>query len=196
MFKTVPCRCFKKPKKLEASVAVPGHDCVRAARDYGEQKQALLFRWNEKLSRRATNRALFKAIYSLKDIELLNSACQLLREQISDCTCSAMAVIPPALIEYQRRLKIGYRTYKPVMVGEWPPPPALGYVELVLVPKEPVQKGEIKDAEIHARIYGGFEDEDVTSEEVNLEELLKPNTDGHKVILFEGSPGSGKSTLL
>jgi hypothetical protein len=63
-----------------------------------------------------------------------------------------------------------------------------------LVPKEKIEKGEIKDEDVYARICQ-YLDED-TSEEVELEQLLSLDPNERKVILFEGSPGSGKSTLL
>ena len=170
----------------------------KSASDYDEQKLALLFKWKEKKSISATCHALLKAIYSSDNVDLAHYACELLLQphgQTGDEMGSTVAVIPSALVKYQEKLKSGYKAHKPVMVVEWPPPPALQYVKLALVAKEPVQRGDISADDIHDRICGNLEQDD-TTEVVDIEQLLKSDLNERKVILFEGSSGSGKSTLL
>ena len=177
------------------------HSIQESAHNYDEQKQELLFKWKEKCSKSATYRALIEAIHSSRNVDLAHFACQLLQQQpyqTREGSCSTVSVIPPALVDYQCKLRYGYKSHKPVMVVEWPPPPepALKYVKLVLVPKDPVQKGDIKDEDIRASICGNLDDDNVISVEVDLEQLLTLDPKERKVILFEGAPGSGKSTLL
>ena len=165
-------------------------------RDYDKQKQEFLFKWKENNPGRATNRALLGAIYSSSAVDLAHNVCQLLQQKYCQATTSSTPVVPPLLLEYQSKLKIKYRIHKPVMATEWPPPCSFGYVQLVLVPREPIEKGEITNEEVYDKICLSIDKAMDTSEEVDIEKLLAINSCERKVILFVGAPGSGKSTLL
>ena len=171
------------------------HSIQESCRSYEEQKQEMLFKWKQKCSEKATVHALLETIYSSRDIKLLQQHFN----QTSEGTVATVPIISPTLINLQERLKFRYRNHKPVNVHEWPPPPSLdaGYIKLVLLPKKQVERGEIKNDDMYAKICGGIDNEIDTSKEVDLQQLLALNpADEHKVILFEGAPGSGKSTLF
>ena len=168
-------------------------------RDYDKQKQEFLCKWKENNPGRATNRALLGAIYSSSAVDLAHNVCQLLQQNYCQATTSSTPVVPaisPLLLEYQSKLKMKYRIHKPVMATEWPPPCSFGYVQLVLVPREPIERGEITNEEVYDKICLNIDEAIDTSEEVDIETLLAINSGERKVILFEGAPGSGKSTLL
>ena len=172
--------------------------------DYNEEKQEFLFRWKEKNSRRATIRALLEVIYDSNNVNLAHKVCQLLQPvhgQAKESGMMAVQTVSPLLLEFQSKLKMRYNNHKPVMVTEWPPPFSLGYIKLVLVPKRPIDRGEITDDDVYAKMCQSFDDDMDTSEEVEIDILLRtdkttPGKNERKVILFEGAPGSGKSTLL
>ena len=178
---------------------VEEHSISESSRDYDEQKQSLLFKWKEKVQTSSTYRVLIKAIYCSEDINLAEHACQLLQthDEASSGACVAASVTPPSLLEYKDKLKNVYQGYinNPIVVGDWPPPPTHKYIKLVLIPKEPLQRGNIDSGEIHASISGHVA-VGSTHREVDLEELLKLDSNKRQVMLFEGSSGSGKSTLL
>ena len=166
---------------------------------YDEQKQDMLFKWKAKLSEGATNRALLEAFFSSDDINLVSITCNLLQQQSSQTSEGAASGlgVAPVISSFQRKLKLTYIRHRPVMVNEWPPPPSLnvGYVKLVLLPKELVKRGEIKNEDIYEKICSEIDNELDSLKEVELQELLSP-ADERKVVLFEGAPGSGKSTLF
>ena len=168
------------------------HSISESFREYDEQKQALLFKWKEKCSTSATYRALIKAICDSGDVDLAEYACELvlkLHEQTRDGACTD---IPPAIFNYKETLKNVYKSHNPIVVVDWPPPPTHEYIKLVLVPKEPVQRGDITESDMYDSVCGNTDN----TEEAELEELLALNMSKRQVILFEGSSGSGKSTLL
>ena len=169
------------------------HSISKSSWGYDEQKQSLLFRWKTKCSTSATCRALIEAIYRTNDIDLAQYACDILpelHEQISDVAGTLTPV--PAVLEYKETLKSVYKKYNPIVVSDWPPPPTHEYIKLVLIPKEPVQRGDITESDMYDSVCGNMD----ATEEVELKELLKPDASMRQVILFEGSSGSGKSTLL
>ena len=171
------------------------HSISKSSCGYDEQKQSLLFRWKTKCSTSATYRALIEAIYRTNNIDLAQYACEILPElhvQISDVAGTLTPVIPPAVLEYKETLKGVYKNYNPIVVSDWPPPPTHKYIKLVLVPKEPIQRGDITESDMYDSVCGNMD----ATEEVELKELLKPDASMRQVILFEGSSGSGKSTLL
>ena len=175
------------------------HSITESCHDYDEQKQRLLYKWKENQASAATYRALIGAIHEFGNNDLAHTACELLRQQssqIREGACSTVSVLSPTIARYQSQLKYGYRTQAPVMMIDWPPPPALKYISLTLIKKEVVQRGEIKDELIHASICGAMGDIHPNEVKVELEQLLSLDSDERKVILFEGAPGSGKSTLL
>ena len=166
---------------------------------YDEEKQEFLFKWKEKNPGCATNRALLEAIHSSNAINLVHHACQLLQQKYCQAMASGVMAtqsVSPPLLEFQSKLKMKYSTHKPVMVTEWPPPCSLDYIKLVLVPKKQIERGEISNDDVYARICRNVDEAMDTSEEVNIEQLLAIDNSKRKVILFEGAPGSGKSTLL
>ena len=171
------------------------HSISESSRDYDEQKQSLLFRWKAMRSTSATYRALIKAISDSSNVDLAEYACELLlklHEQASDGACTMAPDIPPAVLEYKEKLKSVYKSHNPIVVSDWPPPPTHEYIKLVLIPKEPLQRGDITESDMYDSVCGNMD----TTEEVELKELLKPDASMRQVILFEGSSGSGKSTLL
>ena len=175
------------------------HSIMESCRDYDEQKQRLLYKWKENQASAATHCALIGAIHESGNNDLAHNACELLRQQssqIREGACSTVSVLSPTIAKYQSQLKYGYRTQVPVMMIDWPPPPALKYISLTLIKKEVVQRGEIKDELIRASMCGAMADINPNEVEVELEQLLSLDSNERKVILFEGAPGSGKSTLL
>ena len=98
--------------------------------------------------------------------------------------------IPPAVRDYKEKLKSVYKSHNPIVVSDWPPPPTHEYINLV--PKDPVQRGDITESDMYDSVCGNTDN----TEEVELEELLILDVSKRQVILFEGSSGSGKSTLL
>ena len=171
------------------------HSISESSRDYDEQKQSLLFRWKAMRSTSATYRALIKAICESKNVDLAEYACELLlklHEPTSDGACTMAPDLPPAVLDYKETLKSVYKNHNPIVVADWPPPPTYEYIKLVLVHKEPVQRGDVTESDIYDNICGNTDN----TEEVELEELLKLDVSKRQVILFEGSSGSGKSTLL
>ena len=180
---------------LECFTDAEEHTISESIRDYDEQKQALLFKWKAKCSTSATYRALIKAICESSNVDLAEYACKLvlkMHEQTSDGACTMAPDIPPAVLDYKEKLKSVYKSHNPIVVADWPPPPTHEYIKLVLVPKEPVQRGDITESDMYNSVCGNTNN----MEEVALEDLLKLNTSKRQMILFEGSPGSGKSTLL
>ena len=179
------------------------HSIEESSRSYDVQKQDMLFKWKEKHSEVATNQALLDAFFSSGKTDLVSEACCLLQQQSSHTSEDAASglcvapVISSSLTDFQRKLKLKYIRHRPVMVNEWPPPPSLnvGYVKLVLLPKELVKRGEIKNEDIYEKICSEIDNELDSLKEVELQELLSP-ADERKVVLFEGAPGSGKSTLF
>ena len=172
---------------------------MESCRDYDEQKQRLLYKWKENQASAATYRALICAIHESGNIDLAHNACELLRQQssqIREGACSTVSVLSPTTANYQCQLKRGYRTHKPVMVVEWPPPPALKYISLALIQKETVQKGYIKDEFIRMTIHGNLDDILYQKVPIEVEQLFSLDAEKQMLILIEGAPGSGKSTLL
>ena len=176
------------------------HSIEESYRSYDEQKQEMLFKWKQNCAKKATVCALLEGIYSSHNIDLVESARELLQQHLSQTSEGTVACnTSQTLIWLQERLKLRYKNYKPVNVHEWPPPLSLdpGYIKLVLLPKEQVKRGDIKNDDIYARICGSIDNEMDTSEEVDLQLLLAVDpSDERKVVLFEGAPGSGKSTLF
>ena len=171
------------------------HSISESSRDYDEQKQSLLFRWKAMRSTSATYRALIKAISDSSNVNLAEYACELLlklHEQASDGACTMAPDIPPAVFSYKEKLKSVYKSHNPIVVSDWPPPPTHEYIKLVLVPKDPVQRGDMTESDMYDSVCGNTDN----TEEVELEELLTLDVSKRQVILFEGSSGSGKSTLL
>ena len=160
---------------------------------YEVQNQKLLLKWKETFSLSATYRNLVTAIFNSGKVDLAHRACQLIPQYSKHAPR-----LSPVLAAYKQQLVTGYKTHQPVMVGEWPPPPSLQYIDLALHKKEKIQRGEIKKDEIQEAMHGNI-DQFVYKNEVNIvkiEELLRLDSDCRRVILFEGAPGSGKSTLL
>ena len=162
------------------------------------QKQKLLEKWREIFSTKATYRVLIEAIFDSGNADVAHDACELLRQQSSQNTASAYCItdLSPCLVKYQCQLKSGYKTHKPVMVVEWPPPPALKYISLALIQKETVQKGYIKDEFIRMTIHGNLDDILYQKVPIEVEQLFSLDAEKQTLILIEGAPGSGKSTLL
>ena len=166
--------------------------------DYDEQKQSLLFKWKEKLGSSATYHTLIKAIWESRNVHLAEFACNLAKnaDQTANNACAMVDSIPAAVLEYKNKLKSAYKANSPVVVDDWPPPPLQEYIRLVLVRKEPRQVGAIEEKDIFISLCGNFNDTSFLSDGVELEDLLKPDINKRKVVLFEGSSGSGKSTLF
>ena len=162
------------------------------------QKQKLLEKWREIFSTKATYRVLIEAIFDSGNADVAHDACELLRQQSSQNTASECCItdLSPCLVKYQCQLKSGYKTHKPVMVVEWPPPPALKYISLALIQKETVQKGYIKDEFIRMTIHGNLDDILYQKVPIEVEQLFSLDAEKQTLILIEGAPGSGKSTLL
>ena len=146
----------------------------------------------------ATYHALIKAIWDSGNVDLTDFACNLAKytDQTVNSACSMEVTVPAAVLEYKNKLKSAYKANNPIMVGDWPPPPLQEYVRLVLVPKEPQQVGAIEEKDIFLSVCGNVDNTTLLSDVVELDELLKPNINERKVVLFEGSSGSGKSTLF
>ena len=109
----------------------------------------------------------------------------------------ATAAPSPAMLEYRNQLRRGYRTHKPVMVVEWPPPPALKYISLAMIRKKTVGRGNITSKYICAAIHGNMDSILHEKVPVEVDQLFSLGSKGQRqVILVEGAPGSGKSTLL
>ena len=160
---------------------------------YEVRNQKLLLKWKETFSLSATYRNLVTAIFNSGKVDLAHRACQLIPQYSKHAPR-----LSPVLAAYKQQLVTGYKTPQPDMVDEWPPPPSLQYIDLALHKKEKIQRGEIKKDEIQEAMHGNI-DQFVYKNEVNIvkiEELLRLDSDGRRVILFEGAPGSGKSTLL
>ena len=174
------------------------HSISKSSHDYDEQKQSLLFKWKENLGRSATYHALIKAIRDSGNINLAEFACKLAKDtdQKVNSACSMEVTVPAAVLEYKNKLKSTYKANNPIVVGDWPPPPLQEYVRLVLVPKEPQQVGVIEEKDIFLSVCGNVDNTGLLSDVVELDELLKPDINERKVVLFEGSSGSGKSTLF
>ena len=169
-----------------------------SSHDYDEQKLSLLLKWKENLGRAATYHALIKAIWDSGNVDLTDFACNLAKDtdQKVNSACSMEVTVPAAVLEYKNKLKSAYKANNPIMVGDWPPPPLQEYVRLVLVPKESQQVGAIEEKDIFLSVCGNVDNTTLLSDVVELDELLKPNINERKVVLFEGSSGSGKSTLF
>ena len=108
----------------------------------------------------------------------------------------ATAAPSPAMLSYRDQFRRGYATHKPVMVVEWPPPPALKYISLAMIKKETVERGSITNEYICTTIHGNMDDILHEKVPVEVDQLFSLGSDERKVILVEGAPGSGKSTLL
>ena len=186
------------------------------------QKQKLLQQWQEKFGKRATHRALVTAIYKSGDVDCAWKVCRMVSESSveevaqspssslmgastlpsamavssSSASSPATAAPSPAMLSYQDQLRRGYRTHKPVMVVEWPPPPALKYISLAMIKKETVERGSITNEYICTTIHGNMDDILHEKVPVEVDQLFSLGSDERKVILVEGAPGSGKSTLL
>ena len=169
-----------------------------SSHDYDEQKLSLLFKWKEKLGKSATCNTLIKAIWDSGYVNLAEFACKLAKDtdQKVNSACSMEVTVPAAVLEYKNKHKSAYKANNPIMVGDWPPPPLQEYVRLGLVPKEPQQVGAIEEKDIFLSVCGNVDNTTLLSDVVELDELLKPNINERKVVLFEGSSGSGKSTLF
>ena len=170
---------------------------IEADHAHAVQRRNLLLAWKEKfsISGKCTYRVLITAIFNSGNVDLAHKACQLIPLYSSSKHAPRLS---PVLAEYKQQLVTGYKTHKPVMVGEWPPPPSLQYINLVLYKKKKIPRGEIKEDEIQEAMHGNI-DQFVYKNKVNIvkiEELLRLDSYGRRVILFEGAPGSGKSTLL
>ena len=174
------------------------HSISESSHDYDEQKLSLLLKWKEKLGRAATYNTLIKAIWDSGNVDLADFARKLAKDtnQTENSACSMEETEPAAILEYKNKLRSAYKANNPIMVGDWPPPPLQEYVRLVLVPKEPQQVGVIEEKDIYLSVCGNVDNTTLLSDVVELEELLKPNINERKVVLFEGSSGSGKSTLF
>ena len=164
---------------------------IEADHAHAVQRRNLLLAWKEKfsISGKCTYRVLITAIFNSGNVDLAHKACQLIPLYSSSKHAPRLSPVPA---EYKQQLVTGYKTHKPVMVGEWPPPPSLQYINLALHKMEPVQRGEIQEDDIQKAMHGHIDDNKL----VQIEELLRVDSDGRRVILFEGAPGSGKSTLL
>ena len=174
---------------------------IERSGNYDEQKQCLLLKWKQKRGKSATYKALLNAIWEMEDVSLVQYACEVIKEQdIAESVDGAYAVaeIPPAaILEYKNSLKSSYASHNPIVVEDWPPPPLQEYVKVVLVPKEPIEMGPLKEEEILLSACGiACGNIDDSTAGVELFELLKPSTNQRKVVLFEGPSGSGKSTLF
>ena len=113
------------------------------------------------------------------------------------CPAVATAAPSPAMLSYRDQLRDGYRAQKPVMVVEWPPPPALKYISLAMIRKKTEERGNITSKYIRATIHGNMDSILHEKVPVEVDQLFSLGSKGqHQVILVEGAPGSGKSTLL
>ena len=170
--------------------------------NYEVQKQKLLEKWRAKYGPQATHRVLIAAILKMGNVNLAHEACEILRHLSSELTCSVssssmpIANASPAIVAYQRRLKVSYETETPIMVVEWPPPPALKFISLALIKTKKVERGKITNEYIQSTIHGNIDDIRQEKEPIKLEQLFDLDSEKRKFILIEGAPGSGKSTLL
>ena len=174
---------------------------IERSGNYDEQKQCLLLKWKQKHGKSATYKALLNAIWEMEDVSLVQYACEMIREQdiaeSVDDACAVAEIPPAAILEYKNSLKSSYASHNPIVVEDWPPPPLQEYVKVVLVPKEPIEMGPLKEEEILLSACGiACGNIDDSTAGVELYELLKPSTNQRKVVLFEGPSGSGKSTLF
>ena len=167
--------------------------------NYEVQKQKLLEKWKAKYGPQATHRVLIAAILKRGDADLAQKACEILSSELT-CSVSSssmpIANASPAIVAYQRQLKVSYETETPIMVVEWPPPPALKFISLALIKTEKDERGEITNEYIQSTIHGNIDDIRQEKEPIDLEQLFDLDSEKRKFILIEGAPGSGKSTLL
>ena len=108
----------------------------------------------------------------------------------------ATAAPSPAMLTYRDQLELSYATHEPVMVKEWPPPPALKYISLAMIRNKTEERGNITSKYIRAAIHGNMDDILHEKVPVEVDQLFSLGSKQRMVILIEGAPGSGKSTLL
>ena len=103
------------------------------------------------------------------------------------------SVSPSAVYHYAKHLKSKYKGVPISCDGKFPPTPSKKYVNLAVVRHKPRDLDEVMKYTLHGNIKEMLEDK----EQINIEDILKPNEDQNalKLVVVEGPPGIGKSTL-
>ena len=99
------------------------------------------------------------------------------------------------LVKYGAYLRERYKAQHAIFSIQWPPAPTERALNLAMIKKTKVQRGEIPDEYVRKTITGKVDDIRRIKEPVKLEDIFQCDCEDRKVILIEGAPGSGKSTL-
>ena len=82
-----------------------------------------------------------------------------------------------------------------VTSNKWLPSPTQKFINLAIIKKERIQRGEIDDDFVQKSIRGQIDDILLEKSPIKLEEIFSKIEGERKVILIDGAPGSGKTSL-
>ena len=79
--------------------------------------------------------------------------------------------------------------------NKWLPSPTQKFINLAIIKKERIQRGNIDDEFVQKSIRGQIDDILLEKSPIKLEEIFSKIEGERKVILIDGAPGSGKTSL-
>ena len=163
-----------------------------------------LQKWSHDQYFKATYRALIQAVYKVKDLNLIDEICKLLKTK--SCPSPPPQTI---LVQYAQELRDSYSDLLPPPIfqalageDEEGPSPSEKFINLVMTSRERVQRGGVDDRHMRMALEGnvpGMTDymrERKLKVPVELRDIFTLNSKEPKMILIEGAPGSGKTTLF
>ena len=173
-------------------------------RDFNLQKLKFLQLWSRENGEAASYGELVRAIFEVKNLELIDTICQLLHEKSHPSPPYDRTLHDYTCVLRQSYIRLGLPNIFETLTGddEEAPSPSDCYINLVLTTRKRDPVGPPDKTHMALALHGStsgmvnYMKEKEEKVPVDIKDIFSIEHNSSKFILLEGAPGSGKTTVL